>query len=53
VDGTSYLNLHDESDSYTVMHRHIVQMRFPNILAAFDENKIERFRSLFRHQFIG
>ncbi|MBC7944395.1 MAG: FkbM family methyltransferase, partial [Burkholderiales bacterium] len=35
VDGSSYLNLHDQSDSYIVMYHHILHMRFPNILAAF------------------
>jgi FkbM family methyltransferase len=53
VDGLSYLDLHDESESYTVMYHHILQMRFPNIVAAFEESKLDRFRSLYQHQFIA
>lgn len=53
VDGLSYLNLYDESESYIVMYHHILHMRFPNILAAFDESRLARFRSLCRHQFIA
>jgi hypothetical protein len=51
VDGLNYLNLHDESDSYTVMYHHIVHMRFPNIVAAFDEHRLDKFKSLYQHQF--
>ena len=51
VDGLRYLNLHDESESYTVMHHHILHWRFPNILAAFDESRLNRFRSLYRNEF--
>jgi hypothetical protein len=50
VDGSSYLNLLDESESYIVMYNHILHMRFPNILAAFDENRLTKFRSLYNHQ---
>ena len=53
VDGSNYLNLHNESDSYIVMYHHILHMRFPNILAAFDENRLDRFRSLYKHDFIA
>jgi FkbM family methyltransferase len=52
VDGSSYLNLHDKSDSYIVMYHHIVHMRFPNVLAAFDEDRLSRFRSLY-HRFVA
>lgn len=51
VDGSSYLDLHDESDRYIVMYHHIVHRRFPNILAAFDENQVSLFRSIYQHQF--
>lgn len=53
VDGLRYLNLHDESESYLVMHQHVLSWRFPNILAAFDESKLDRFRSLYQHGFIA
>jgi hypothetical protein len=52
VDSDSYLDLHDESESYNVMYHHIIHMRFPNILAAFDESRLDRFRSLYKHQFV-
>lgn len=51
VDGTSYLDLYDEGESYMVMYHHILQMRFPNVLAAFDEGRLRTFRSSYRHQF--
>jgi FkbM family methyltransferase len=50
VDGLSYLNLHDESDTYVVMYNHILHMKFPNIIAAFDESRLSKFRSLYQHQ---
>jgi FkbM family methyltransferase len=52
VDGQSYLNLHDSSESYTVMYHHILHMRFPNILAAFDEGRLGAFRAGYLHQFV-
>ncbi len=53
VDGSSHLNLHDESHRYIVMYHHILHMRFPNIVAAFDESRLDRFRALYHHQFIA
>ncbi len=50
VDGEQYLNLHDESDRYSIMYHHIIHMKFPNILAAFDENRLNSFRALYHHQ---
>ena len=47
VDGANYLDLHDPDDAYVVTHHHIVRMRFPNILAAFDESRLRRFRSAY------
>lgn len=52
VDGSSYLDLRDVSDSYIVMYHHILHRRFPSILAAFDEHQLRRFRPLYRHQFV-
>lgn len=51
VDGSSYMNLHDESDSYIVMYHHILHMRFPNIVAGFDESRLDQFRSTYEHSF--
>lgn len=53
VDGLNYMNLHDESESYIVMYHHILHMRFPNVLATFDESRLERFKSLYQHQFVA
>lgn len=52
VDGSSYMDLHDASDSYIVMYHHILHRRFPSILAAFDEHQLRRFRPCYRHQFV-
>jgi FkbM family methyltransferase len=51
VDGSNYLSLYDESESYGIMYQHIVHLRFPNILAAFDESRIGGFLSQYRHHF--
>jgi FkbM family methyltransferase len=51
VDGSSYLNLHDESESYIVMYHHILHLRFTSIVAAFGEDRLDRFVSLYQHQF--
>jgi FkbM family methyltransferase len=53
VDGSSYMNLHDESDSYIVMYHHILHMRFPNIVAAFSEDRLHLFKELYQHQFVA
>lgn len=51
VDGSNYLNLHDSNDSYIVMYHHILHMKFPNIVAAFDECKLETFMNAYQHHF--
>jgi FkbM family methyltransferase len=51
VDGASYLNLHDENDTYVVMYHHILQQRFPNIVAGFDEKQLTGFRNKYKHSF--
>jgi FkbM family methyltransferase len=52
VDGLNYLDLHDPSDSYIVMYHHILHMKFPDIVAAFDETRLDRFMSLYQHRFV-
>lgn len=52
VDGSNYMDLHDESESYIVMYHHILHMRFPSIIAAFNEDKLHMFRKLYNHQFV-
>lgn len=51
VDGMNYLDLHDPSESYIVMYHHILHMRFPTIIGAFEENRLNKFRSEYQHQF--
>ncbi|MBE9012071.1 FkbM family methyltransferase [Pseudanabaenaceae cyanobacterium LEGE 13415] len=51
IDDSNYLNLHNEDESYTVMYYHILQGNFPNLLAAFDESKLEQFRKSYQHGF--
>lgn len=51
IDNACYMNLHDAGESYSVMYYHILQMRFPNILAAFEEDQVSRFQEQYRHGF--
>lgn len=53
VDSSSYMDLHNKSDSYIVMYHHILHMRFPNIVAAFSERRLRMFRELYQHQFVA
>lgn len=53
VDNSSYMDLHDENDCYIVMYHHILNMRFPNIVASFDEMNLGQFRSIYEHGFIA
>lgn len=43
VDGRTYLDLHRENESYIVMYRHINKFRYPNIVAGFNGEKLQRF----------
>ena len=51
VDGGNFLNLHDSSHSYIVMYQHILRGRFPNIVGAFDEDRLGSFRHDYHLQF--
>ena len=51
VDGSRYMDLHNESDRYFVMYHHILRMRFPNIVAGFDQTQFVQFMSLHTHGF--
>jgi FkbM family methyltransferase len=41
-------DLHDADDAYFVMHEHIVHMRYPSIIGAFDAARLERLFDVFR-----
>ena len=51
VDGNSYMDLHDENDSYIVMYHHILHLRFKNLVGAFDAEPLETFRAKYAHGF--
>jgi FkbM family methyltransferase len=53
IDGSSYLNLYDESESYSVMYHHIIHNRFMNVVGAFDESRLGEFRASYQHHFAG
>lgn len=48
VDGHCYLDLHSPGESYEVMYHNIMSMRYQNILCAFDEAQVARFRSCYK-----
>jgi FkbM family methyltransferase len=53
VDGSNYLDLYDESESYGVMYHHIIHNRFMNVVGAFDESRLGEFRASYQHHFAG
>ncbi len=51
VDGTTYLDLHDENEKMSVMHDHIVHWKYLNLVASYDENtRLARFQSEYQHK---
>ncbi len=53
VDGNSYLDLNDDTERYTVMYHHILHMRFPNVVGAYDEAQLVSLRACLTHGFAG
>ena len=53
VDGDTYMDLHDEGERYIVMYHHILHMRYPNVVGAFDEDRLDPVRAAYRHGFEG
>jgi len=49
VHGQGYLDVRDEGERYSVMYHHICRGKFLNLVAAFDEAKLSRFKTLYRH----
>ncbi len=47
VHSSHYLDLHDSGDSYVLMYRHIVQMQFQNIVAAYVPDRIAAVEAQF------
>ena len=51
IHGQGYLDLRHEGERYSVMYHHICRGKFLNLVGAFDEVKLSRFRCLYRHGF--
>jgi FkbM family methyltransferase len=49
VEGNRYLDLHNESERYMVMYRHILQFQYTNVVCAFDADRLARFSERFSH----
>jgi len=45
VQAGTYLDLHDASERYVVMYRHVLQSQYATLLAAFDEHQVMDFRA--------
>ena len=43
VDGEDAKNLHDQNETYEVMHRHIVSFKYPAIVGAFSDDQLPDF----------
>jgi len=50
LEGNTYMNLHDENDTYFVMYNHILFLKYGNIVAAYDDKQLERFLTLYQHK---
>lgn len=49
VDSGHRLSLHDTSERYVAMYRHVNQSRFNGLICSYDERKIERFLDEYKH----
>lgn len=49
IDSNYYMDLHNESNRYGVMYRHILYGQFPNVIACFDEAQLRDFRVVYQH----
>lgn len=49
VDKMNYLDLYNENDTYSVMYQHILNMKFPNIIACFDRSQLSSFLTKYKH----
>lgn len=49
VHDSTYQNLHDTDESYIVMHRHIIMMKYLTIVGAFHRDQVEVFERNFTH----
>jgi FkbM family methyltransferase len=49
IESNTYLDLHNEDDSYLAMYRHILQMKYKTIIAAYDLNQLAKFKKNYKH----
>jgi len=52
VDNNTFLDLHDKNESYVVMYHHINHFKYPNIVAAYNSEKLNSFLQTYTHQAI-
>lgn len=49
IQGNSYLDLHDKSESYIVMYRHILHTEYFTLVGASCDGQLERFHKAYAH----
>jgi len=49
VEGDSYADIYNESDRYKIMYNHIINFKFSNIVAAFEQDQIKGFLANYRY----
>lgn len=53
VDGATYMDLHNEEESYSVMYHHINHFRYPNIVAGWSEDQLGQFSARYENRQIS
>ena len=51
INGQGYLDVRHEGERYSVMYHHICRGKFLNLVGAFDDARLSRFKCLYRHGF--
>jgi len=49
VEGDSYADIYNESDRYKIMYNHIINFKFSNIVAAFEQDQLKSFLANYHH----
>ena len=49
IQAHNYQDLHDASESYIVMYRHILQSQYATLVGAFDEEQMKQFHLMYAH----
>jgi len=53
IQAHNYQDLHDASESYIVMYRHILQSQYATLVGAFDESQMKQFHLMYAHRVDG